>query len=125
MNNKNADISVTTAQSISSRKEWCNSSISAPNIYASKGKHYGSIAKRKGICECGKKGKYGYWGKYYCKECFIKRLGKNPEDITEESGNGSSGMIGFKTELELKQALSQIYMISESYKYPYLLQEPK
>jgi len=93
--------------------------------YASKGKHFGSIARRTKTCECGAKGKYGVWGKYYCKECFIKRLGKNPDEIAEEHGKGNSGMIAFKTEDELKQALAQTYMIPQSYQHPYLIQVPK
>jgi len=93
--------------------------------YASQGKHFGSIAKRTKTCACGKEGKYGIWGSYYCKECFIKRLGKNPDEIAEQSGTGNSGMVAFKTEDELKSALAQTYMIPQSYKYPHLLQVPK
>jgi len=95
--------------------------------YASKGKHFGSIAKRTKICSiCGaEKAPFGMWGKYYCRDCFIKKLGKDPNKIAEEHGKGNSGMIAFKTDDELKSALAQTYMIPQSYKYPCLFQVPK
>lgn len=93
--------------------------------YAKQGKHFGSIAKRSRTCECGKKGKYGVWGKYYCRDCFIKKLGKDPDQIAEEHGKGNSGMLPFKSETQLKSELNQTFFMPESFKYPCLLQVPK
>jgi len=94
--------------------------------YASIGKHFGSIAKRtKECCKCGQKGRYGMWGNYYCKDCFKKYLGKDPDEIAEEKGGGHSGMLPFKTTEELKTALSQTYLMPQSFKYPCLIQVPK
>lgn len=88
-------------------------------------KHEGSIARRtKPCCKCGKKGKYGVWGKYYCKECFIQYLGKDPDKIAEEGGKGHSGMLAMPEEWVKKQ-LGQVYMISESYRRPVLQKVPK
>jgi len=88
--------------------------------------HKGSIAKRKGkCCICGAdKAPYGYWGKYYCKKCFFEKFKIDPDEIAEEAGKGHSGMVPFKTEEELKKALSQTFLVP-SYPRPYLLQVPK
>ena len=93
--------------------------------YAKRGKHFGSIAKRtKACCMCGNKGKFGVWGRYYCKECFIKYLGKDPDKIADKGGKGHSGMLPLPAE-KLKEALGQTYMIPLSFKRPYLLSVPK
>lgn len=91
-----------------------------------RGKNLVSIAKRtKPCCKCGKKGRYGVWGRYYCKDCFIEYLGKDPDEIAEESGRGHSGMLPFKTKKQLTRALSQTYLLPNSFKYPVLVQVPK
>jgi len=85
-----------------------------------------SIAKRtKPCCKCGKKGKYGVWGNYYCKKCFVVYLGKDPDKIAEEGGKGHSGMLPFKTKEELDRALGQTFLLPNSFKYPVLVQVPK
>jgi len=85
-----------------------------------------SIAKRtKPCCKCGKKGKYGVWGSYYCKECFVEYLGKDPDKIAEEGGKGHSGMLPFKNPNDLTKALSQTFLLPQSFKYPVLVQVPK
>lgn len=93
--------------------------------YAQKGKHFGSIARRtKACCKCGKKGKFGVWGSYYCKECFVKYLGKDPDKIADKSGKGHSGMLPLPED-KLREALGQTFMIPSSFKRPYLLCVPK
>jgi len=85
-----------------------------------------SIAKRtKPCCMCGKQGKYGVWGKYYCKECFFKYYKKDPDLIAEEHGKGHSGMLPFKNSRKLEEELKQTFLIPESFKYPFLLQVSK
>jgi len=94
--------------------------------YAGIGRHFGSIARRKKpCCKCGKSGKYGVWGSYYCKSCFIKYLGKDPDKIAEKGGKGHSGMLPFKTDEEYQRALSQAYFIPSSHQKPHLIQIPK
>lgn len=97
------------------------------NEYAQKGKHFGSIAKRKGqCCMCGSDAPYGYWGQYYCKKCYIKKFSKDPEKIAKKGGKGHSGMVGFRTEREFQNALSQTFLVPYSWQEkPYLMQVPK
>jgi len=83
-----------------------------------------SIAKRTGTCQCGKKGRYGVWGRYYCKECFIKYLGKDPDKIAEEGGKGNSGMLMLSEEA-FKAQMNQRHFMPKSYDYPQLVQVPK
>jgi len=70
-----------------------------------------TISKRQRICaDCGKKGRYGYWGRYYCRECFLKRFGKDPDSVVDSKGRGHSGMLPLSDE-ELKRALGQLFIL--------------
>lgn len=75
-----------------------------------------SISKRTGKCHvCGKNGKYGVFGRYYCEEHYKKR---------PKRGKGHGGLIALPED-ELKKRLQKVYDIPESYNYPVLLMVPK
>ena len=75
-----------------------------------------AINKRTEPCHnCGKTGKYGVFGRYYCKECYDKR---------PKRGKGHGGLIALPEE-ELDKRLKEKYDIPESYEYPFLLMIPK
>lgn len=59
-----------------------------------------SINKRKGICACGKEGKYGVFKIFYCEECYAKR---------KKSNHKSSGGLIMLPEAELKIELEKYY----------------
>lgn len=52
-------------------------------------------------------------------------MGKDPDKIAEEGGKGHSGMLPFKTKEQLTKALSQTFLLPQSFKYPTLVQVPK
>lgn len=84
-----------------------------------------SMSKKvKNCCICGNKGKYNYWGRYYCKDCLLKYLKKDAETSSDNSSNGHSGMIALNSE-ELKVSLSQLYLFEQSSNYPILIRVPK
>jgi hypothetical protein len=59
-----------------------------------------SINKRKGICQCGKEGKYGVFKIFYCEECYAKR---------KKSNHPSSGGLIALSEEKLKEELNKNY----------------
>ncbi len=84
-----------------------------------------AIAKRTGICcICGEQGKYGYWGKYYCKKCFFEHFKVDPEEIADKTSNGHSGMLALNPK-ELNLSLSQLYLFNHNSNYPILIKVPK
>lgn len=112
----------------------------------------GAFSKRTGKCaDCGKeKAKHGIFGKYYCKECYLKRKKKGKEEyiktcckcdtrgkcfkhwgkyycekcLMETSGHGHSGMLAMPQEW-VNHQLMQIHMIPKSYERPTLIYVPK
>jgi len=75
-----------------------------------------AISKRTEPCHvCGKEGKYGVFGRYYCKECYEKR---------PKRGKGHGGLIALPAD-ELKERLKQKFISPQSFKYPILLKVPK
>ena len=72
-----------------------------------------SISKRTEPCfVCGKEGKYGVFGRYYCKECYAKR---------PHRGHGSGGLIAL-SETELQFELNKDIPYHSK---PYFLKVPK
>lgn len=74
-----------------------------------------SICKRTEPCHiCGKEGKYGVFGRYYCKECYAKRPHPN-------KGKGHGGLIALSEE-ELTYELNKE---TPYHSKPYFLRVPK